>query len=329
MEIFKNIIANDEIKNTLGASIISSRFSHAYIIEGADGTGKKTIATTAAAAIMCESAHSRPCGVCPSCKKVFSGLHTDVRYFEVTKIDQIRTIKQGLYDSPNESDYKIYILEEAQKMNVKAQNALLISLEEPPKNVVFFLLTTDAGILLETIRSRAQTLRTELLDKDTILDYLKNKMHTGLSDERLAEIVMASAGSLGYAIDLTDAKRAEDLMASRKKAFDFLCAILRNDPESVCELYALSSMAREDLKSLIALSLTALEDIILLKRDKGAPIRFFTDIESAIALAQKYSMGKLNSCYEALTLATSDLNLNSNTALTLMSILVNYKKKGN
>lgn len=328
MKIFEQLIGNEEIKKTLGNAIASSCFSHAYIIEGARGTGKKLIAKLASAGIMCKSELSRPCGSCHSCKKVLGNTHTDVRFYEVTKVDQIRDIKQGLYDSPNESDYKIYIFDEAQKMNIKAQNALLISLEEPPKNVVFFLLTTDAGMLLETIRSRAQILRTELLDRDTIFNYLKHS-ETGLPDSKLEEIVMACAGSLGYAIDLTDEKSSEALFEQRKKALDFTCAVIKNDEGSVSHLLSYSSMPREDLKELISLCVTVIGDLIVLKKDKGARLSFFTSRDEAMIIAQRHNLSRLICCYESFLTAISDLNMNSNTSLSLMSILINSKKKGN
>lgn len=329
MKIFKSLIGNDEIKSTLGGAIASSSFSHAYIIEGAVGTGKRTVARLASAGILCQGNGNLPCGECHSCKKVLSDLHTDVRFFDITKVDQVRSIKQNLYDAPNESDFKIYIFNDAQKMNIKAQNALLISLEEPPKNVIFFLLTTDAGMLLETIRSRAQILRTEPLDKDIIFDYLKNQVRTGLSDEKLEQIVMASAGSLGYAISLTDAKKSELILGERQKALDVTLAVIRNDADSVPLLLSLSSTPREDLKALLTLCVTVIGDILLLKKDKGATLHFFTSREEALSIAQKYHTARLLSCYDALLTAISDINMNSNTALSLMSILTNSKKKGN
>lgn len=327
MKIFDSLIGNEEIKKTLGASILNSCFSHAYIIEGAKGTGKKTVATLACAAILCQSELERPCGKCISCRKVLSGSHGDVRFFEVSKIDQIREIKGKLYDSPTESDFKFYIFDDAHKMNIKAQNALLISLEEPPKNVVFFLLTADAGALLETIRSRAQILRTERLDKDVILSELK-KTDCALSDEKLKEIVMASAGSLGYALDLIDEKKSEALIERRRRALDFSLAVIKNDADSVSTLMSYSSMQREDLKELLSLCVTIVGDLILLKKDKGAPLYFFTSGAEAMAISQKHHLPRLLASYDALLTAISDVNMNSNTALTLMSILINSKRKG-
>ena len=174
LKVFDSFLGNEELKKTLGNSIASSGFSHAYIIEGAKGTGKRTIARLAAAAIICKDKNNLPCGACPTCKKILNDNCADVRFLEITKVEQARELKAKLYDSSVECDYKIYIITDAHKMNLRAQNAVLISLEEPPKNVVFFLLTTDAGALIETIRSRAQILRTKRLDDNTIFDYIRN-----------------------------------------------------------------------------------------------------------------------------------------------------------
>ncbi len=328
MEIFKTLIGNDDIKKTLGVAIASRSFSHAYIIEGASGTGKKTVAKLASAGILCESNDACPCGVCRSCQRVLSGLHTDVRFFEITKVDQVRSIKQGLYDSPNESDYKIYIIENAHKMNVKAQNALLISLEEPPKNVIFFLLTPNAGTLLETIRSRAQTLKTSYLEKDVIFEHLKSLSTSSLSDEKLEEIVIASSGSLGYAIDLLDEKKSQELLDLRQTALDLTLDALRDDGDSISHMLSLASMQREELKDLISLSLTVLGDIMLVKKSPDASLYFFASREKAISIAKQYKMERLCACHESFFSAISDLNMNSNASLTLMSILTNMKKKG-
>jgi DNA polymerase-3 subunit delta' len=213
-------------------------------------------------------------------------------------------------------------------MNVKAQNALLISLEEPPKNVLFFLLTTDAGALLETIRSRAQTLRTELLDNEIIFNHLKEIAPLNMTDERLEEIVIASGGSLGYATDLLNPEKSKALIEARERALNFALAVIKNDTDAVTHLLSYSYMQREELKELLALCVTVIGDLILLKKDKSAPLRFFTSRDNACELAQKHNLPKLISCYDALLVAISDLNMNSNTALALMSILINSKKKG-
>ena len=330
MKVFDSFLGNEELKKTLGNSIVSSGFSHAYIIEGAKGTGKRTVARLAAAAIMCKDKNNLPCGICPTCKKILNDNCADVRFIEITKVEQARELKAKLYDSSVECDYKIYVITDAHKMNLRAQNALLISLEEPPKNVVFFLLTTDAGALIETIRSRAQILRTKRLDDKTIFDYIrKNRRDITLTDESLKEIIIASGGSLGYALDMADSKKSESVIAERSKAVDFTSAILRDDNDTVSFLFALSTSSRDELKELISLSLEVLGDIISLKKDIDAPLYFFSSRESARELSSKFNISRVMGVYSALLTALDDLNSNCQQALTLMSILTNSAKKGN
>lgn len=330
MDIFKSLIDNDDIKKSLGLAILENRFSHSYIIEGADGTGKRTIARLASAGILCQNREkSLPCGRCDACRKVLSDSCVDVRFLEITKVDEVRDLRSTLYESSAEYDYKIYVIENAEKMNIKAQNALLISLEEPPKNVVFFLLTTDASALLETIRSRAQILRTKLLSKDAIFSYIKENSTSSYDEEKLMEIVISSAGSLGYALDMLDEKKGEEVLALRRKAVELVDAIIKNNADSVTFMSSLFSQTREDLKELFSLGVTVIGDIILLKRDENAPLYFFSSAEDGIKMGGSHSLQRLLSIYDALLEAKDSLNSNANVPLTLMSILTSSKKKGN
>ena len=113
MDIFDSLIGNDDIKNTLGNSIVNSEFLHAYIIEGPTGTGKHTVARLASAAIMCQNRDSSsvlPCKGCSLCKKILNDNCTDVRFFDAFKVDDVRKIKEELYESATECEYKVYIL---------------------------------------------------------------------------------------------------------------------------------------------------------------------------------------------------------------------------
>jgi DNA polymerase-3 subunit delta' len=331
MKIFDSLIENNDIKKTLGAAIYNSAFSHAYIIEGAPGTGKRTIARLAAAAIICKNRESGklPCGVCSTCKKILNDNCVDVRLIEITKVEQARELKARLYDSTVECDYKIYIITDAQKMNIKAQNALLISLEEPPKNVVFFILTTDAGALLETIRSRAQILRTNRLSSHTIYDYIrKNRPDIKTDDEKLQSVIMASGGSLGYAMDMADAKSSDMILQKRSKALELTSALLTNDADAVAFISSFSTSTRDEIKEALTLSLDILGDLMALKRDRGATTYFFSSADDAEELISRYSLLKLTQVYDALCIALSDLNSNASSGAVLMSILISSVKKG-
>ncbi|MBQ8343627.1 MAG: hypothetical protein IJY41_00350, partial [Clostridia bacterium] len=150
-----------------------------------------------------------------------------------------------------------------------------------------------------------------------------------ISDANLKEIIVASAGSLGYALDMADTKRSEAVISQRSKAVDFVSAILRDDNDAVSFLYGLANSTRDELKELISLSLDVLGDIMAVKKASGATLYFFSSHESARELSSKYNMSRIISVYNALLTALDDLNSNSQQALTLISILTNSAKKGN
>ena len=329
MEIFKDLIGNDDIKNTLGSAIKNKSFSHAYIIEGDKGTGKHTVARLASSAIMCQGRGNLPCGYCDFCKKILNDNCADVRFFDAFKVDDVRKIKDNLFESSTECPYKVYIFNDAHKMNIKAQNALLISLEEPPKNVIFFLLCQDASHLLETIRSRAQLLRTKPLNYDLIFDYVRKNTNCNLSDDKLKEIIISSRGSLGYVLDMLDEEKAAELIAGREKISDFVDALLSNDISSFAKIALLFSMQRDALKDMLSSSLVAIRDMAVIKKDKNATLCFYASRENLIKTTSKYSLRKILNVYDAIEKGIYDLGSNSNIPNTLTSILINAKRKGN
>ena len=326
MDIFEGLIGNEDIKNTLGNAINNSEFLHAYIIEGPYGTGKHTVATLASCGIICKDKACSPMHRCQMCQKILNGNCTDVRTFDAFKVDDVRKIKETLYESPTECDYKIYILNNAEKMNVKAQNALLISLEEPPKNVVFFLLCTDATVLLETIRSRAQILRTKPLSSEQIKKHLDKH---ALGTDKLEQVILSSGGSLGYVLDMLNESKAESLIKDRERALGFATSLLQADQATVTTISSMFNMTREKLKELFALSLVVLRDLAVVKKAKGAPLCFFTSYKDASNIASKYSLNKILYYYSCIERGIEDLGSNANVPNTLVSLIANSKKKGN
>ena len=329
MDYFESLIGNEDIKNTLGNAISHSEFLHAYIIEGAYGSGKHTVARLAACAIQCKGQACAKDKRCNICQKILNDNCADVRFFDAFKVDDVRKIKETLYENPTECDYKIYILNNAEKMNIKAQNALLISLEDPPKNVIFFLLCTDATALLETIRSRAQILRTKPLSSEQIRQHIIQGKLYAESDEALDEIILSSGGSLGYALDMLNENRAQELIKEREKAKELAFSLLKNDSSTVTLLWSMFNMTREKLKDLFSLTLVALRDLAVIKKSKGAHLCFFTSSKNASSISSKYTMQRILHVYASLEAGIESLNSNSNVPNTLASLITNSKKKGN
>ena len=157
---FQDILGNDMVKEHFKKAIENHKISHAYILTGEAGMGRKSIANAFAMTLLCEKGGNEPCMVCHSCKQVLGGNHPDLIYVTHSKpgsigVDDIREqINDTIMIRPYSSYYKIYIVDEAEKMTVQAQNALLKTMEEPPSYAVIILITTNQEAFLPTILSR-------------------------------------------------------------------------------------------------------------------------------------------------------------------------------
>ncbi|TVP95061.1 MAG: hypothetical protein EA374_04845 [Acholeplasmatales bacterium] len=156
------VMMQPAVVKMLKNSHLKDRLSHAYIFEGDSGTGTFEAALYLAARLLCEADEDRPCGVCSNCRRVMNTTHPNVHIIrparrQIVKED-IRLLQEDFNKTALENGAKIYIIEDAHTMNAHASNALLKFLEEPHPNLYGVLLARDAGALLETLRSRSQTL---------------------------------------------------------------------------------------------------------------------------------------------------------------------------
>ena len=202
---FEALLGNEQLKENLREARRKGRLSHFYLLSGPRGAGKHTLASLLAAAMLCE-AEDGPCGVCRSCRKVFSGNHPDyITIDDPTKktvpVDLIREARADLFVRPNEGAKKIYLFPRAQDMGIPGQNALLKVLEEPPGYGVFLLLTDNPEKLLPTVRSRCVELKLRALPEELLERKLREEFPDA-DGERIAAAMMRSGGYLGQAREL-------------------------------------------------------------------------------------------------------------------------------
>lgn len=215
---FSEIIGHEQIIENLKNAICYEKISHAYIFNGPDLSGKKMLAEAFAMALQCEKEQSFGCMECHSCKQAISHNHPDIIYVSHEKpntigVDDIRTqVNSDIGIKPYSSKYKIYIIDEAEKMNPQAQNALLKTIEEPPSYGILMLLTTNADGFLQTILSRCITLnlrgvKTEVIKKHLMTHYQK--------PDYLADICATfSQGNVGKAIQLASSEEFNVMKAA-------------------------------------------------------------------------------------------------------------------
>lgn len=195
-------VGQGEKLEQLMRSVQAGRIVHALLFSGPRGTGKRTAAHWFAQAMLCTGA-DKPCGECPACRQYLAGMHPDVRVLRpeknVIKVDAIRDLIDYLSLRPYEGGKHIAIIEQADKMNPNAQNALLKTLESPVGDVMFFLLSDGSGGLLSTILSRCQNVRFSPLTVDDCAMVLERR---GIQSERARLLAGLAQGSVGRALEM-------------------------------------------------------------------------------------------------------------------------------
>lgn len=225
MLAFQEILGHDTIKQHFQKAIEQHKVSHAYILSGEAGMGRKSLAHAFALTLLCEKGGSQPCMNCHACKQVLSGNHPDLIHVTHEKpssigVDDIREqINDTIMIRPYSSYYKVYIVDEAEKMTVQAQNALLKTIEEPPSYAVIILLTTNEELFLPTILSRCVQLKLKPLKDSVIQKYLTETL--GVSENEAQLYTAFARGNLGKAIKLSNSEEFKDM-------YDKLLQMLRN-----------------------------------------------------------------------------------------------------
>ena len=214
-QTFDDIVEQKEAVTALRQSITKGRIGHAYLFCGQHGTGKTTIAKVFARAVNCEHpVNGNPCNECPTCKGILNGSILDVIEMDAASnnsVDNIRQITDQVGFAPSAAKYKVYIIDEVHMLSQGAFNALLKTLEEPPKHVIFLFATTEIHKIPSTILSRCQRYDFKRISREKIIErlrYVADKDNISVEDEALGLIAAQSDGAMRDALTLLDQMRA-------------------------------------------------------------------------------------------------------------------------
>lgn len=325
---FKDIIGHTQVIEHLKSAIKLDKISHAYIINGEAGSGKKMLASTFAMTLQCETGNDEPCGKCKSCIQAMNGNQPDIIWVSHEKpasigVDDIRVqLNNDISVKPYSSNYKIYIINEADKLTVQAQNALLKTLEEPPAYAVIILLTTNHEALLPTILSRCVILSLKFVEDELIRKYL---MEVKQVPDYKANISVAFAqGNVGKAIKLASTEEFDQL---REDTFSVLRNM--NDMEMYEVIEYIKKIAENKLGIDDYLDLITLwfRDVLLFKATNDVNNLVFKDNISDIKKqASKSSYNGIERIIDALDKAKVRLNANVNFELVMELLLLTIKE---
>ena len=339
---FAEIVGQEDAKKLLKNAVISGNHSHAYILSGEKGSGKMMLAEAFATMLQCENPSDDACMECHSCKQSLSRNNPDIIY--VTReegkanigVDVVREkIVNDVDIKPYSNKYKIYIVDEAERMNQQAQNAILKTIEEPPEYAIIILLTANHNAFLQTILSRCVLIQMKSVDTESIKNILKNKYET--VDYQANMVASFAQGNVGKAIALATDSSFNDV----KNRVVSLCkkAGKMEEIQIADEVKAIKEENDADKKNdnpdkfegfmdqMLDLITLWFKDVLLYKATMNDNLMLFKEDSFDIhQQANDCTYNGLNNIIDAIAETRARLNANVNFELTIM-LLINAIKE--
>ena len=328
MGSFKDVVGHKDILKYISSAVENNRVSHAYILNGERGSGKKMLANLFAMTLLCETGDNEPCGKCHSCKQAESGNHPDIIRVTHEKpnsisVDDIRTQVNNTVDiKPYQGPYKVYIIPQADMMTPQAQNAILKTIEEPPSYAVFLLLTENAETLLPTINSRCVMLKLRNIKDTLIKKYLMENLE--IPDYKADMCTAFAQGNMGRAIMLANSDHFNEI---REEAVQLLKHISEMELNEIVAAVKNISVYKLEITDYLDIIMIWYRDVLLYKATKEIDKVVCKDqLQSIKEQARKSSYEGIELILESLEKAKARLKANVNFDLVMELLFLTIKE---
>jgi DNA polymerase-3 subunit delta' len=326
-------IGHEKAISSLSRSMAEDRVSHAYLLLGPRQVGKMTLALDIARMVNCQS-QEKPCGQCRQCRRITESLHADVRIVAVESrsgrdgnsrtlisVDDIGELQKEASLKPYEGRHRVFIIDGADYLSDPAANRLLKTLEEPPDDVIFILLASDAGAMLPTIVSRCQQLELRPLP----LDQVAGELHAryGADHETALEVARLSGGKPGWALE---AMSKPETLERRSERLVVIEETLRGGLQerfAYAEAQANAfSRSRETVARELQLWREWWRDALVIKEGATDFVTNLSRLESLKAAAEELSSAQITSVIKAVQETMELLERNVNARLALEQLML-------
>ncbi len=325
---FKNIIGHESVVESLQNALMLDKVSHAYILEGEEGSGKMTMAEAFAMALQCEKGGKDACMNCPSCRQTLTRNHPDIIFLQQTKekLISVEDIRQQVNNTitikPYGNKKKVYIIEHAERMNDAAQNALLKTIEEPPAYAVVILLTTNKELLLPTIRSRCVAMQMHPVPDELVCQYLQTVL--GVSEDQASLCAAFAQGNIGKAANLSG---SEDFMQIKLATLQLMKRIRDIDLYELTQAVKHITEYKLRITDYFDLMTIWYRDVLVYKATSDANRLVFRDeVYDIKKQANISSYEGIQKIIDAILVAQTRINSNVNLELSLELMLLTIKE---
>lgn len=343
-QTFDEILGQEHITTTLKHQVVNNNLSHAYLFSGTRGTGKTTAAKVVARAINClNPREGNPCNACENCKAILEETIMDVIEMDAASnngVDDIRDLRDKVIYPPSKVKYKVYIIDEVHMLSKGAFNALLKTLEEPPKHLVFILATTEKEKLPQTILSRCQRFNFKRVSINDMVKNMKNiskNLDIQIDDKALNLIARNSDGAMRDALSLLDQcisygdkeiayQDAINILgiANKDLLFRLVDSITAKNLEEVIKMVDTIIQDGKDINQFIKDLINHIRDLLIVKTTKNAQdILASPDIELLIEQSKNIDTSFYLNALDILTDAQNKAKWSSQPRIILEIALVN------
>lgn len=332
---YGKICGHEPIIDHLQIAVCTNNVNHAYIFHGVDGSGKRMIANAFSKHLLCESGTDKDkqlvaCNQCKSCKQVESNNHPDIIYVTHEKasigVEDIRVqLNNDVTIKPYSSKYKVYIIDEAEKMTEGAQNALLKTIEEPPQYAVILLLVNNIMSLLPTILSRCIQLNLRPISNVKMEQLLMEQYHI---PDYLAKMSASFAGGIvGRAIDFAT---SESFRRIKSEVIYHLSHIKEQQMHELIDQVKAIAKEKENLDYYLDLMIVWYRDVLVYKATKEqSAIMFKEEYQTLKKCSDELSYEQVDCNLKAIETAKKRLKANVNFDIAIEMMLLTIKENGN
>jgi len=324
---WEEVVGQEHIVQTLRNAVASGHLAHAYLFAGPRGTGKTTAARLLAKAVNCldPDLSARPCDQCDHCQALNAGRFLDLIEIDAasnTSVDDVRSLRDKINFSPNQGQYKVYVVDEVHMLSTAAFNALLKTLEEPPAHAIFILATTEIHKIPATVLSRCQRhefRRIPVRDIITQLEAIAAGESLQVTPEALTLVARQSTGSMRDAISLLDQlastggtitlELAQSILgtATSQSIFEIVSALIDHDSAKGLDLIHQALDAGSDPRQFARQVVDYLRDLLLMRTSNADQVNATAEMRTQMGRhAQALSTPALLRCIRAFNHAAND-----------------------